>query len=198
VRRRGLDRLSFATAPALYAAVWLCGGIVLAGYQWIAPATLIAAILSFALLSLMATRKALRVALLPLAGAWLTLGLLVSEIEPGPDPQTQLGVIADAGEATAVHGEVTRTTPSASLNRHRPSAPLCGKNRARVSMCGWLPRMAARCPVDCAQPPTHLRINHSLPSTAEIRSRLRSRCTCPSAILTPECGMLPRGCGSRA
>ena len=111
MRRRGLDRLSFATAPALYAAVWLCGGIVLAGYQWIAPATLIAAILLLALLSLMATRKALRVALLPLAGAWLTLGMLLSEIEPAPDPQKQLSVIADAGEATAVHGEVTRTTP---------------------------------------------------------------------------------------
>jgi competence protein ComEC len=111
VRRRGLDRLSFAIAPALYAAVWLCAGIVLAGYQWIAPATLIATILLFALLSLMAARKALRVALLPLAGAWLTLGMLLSEIEPAPDPQKQLSVIADAGEATAVHGEVTRTTP---------------------------------------------------------------------------------------
>lgn len=110
-RRRGLDRLSFATAPALYAAVWLCAGIVLAGYQWVAPATLIAAILLSALLCLAATRKAPRVALLPLTGVWLTLGLLLSEIEPAPDPQTQLSVIAEAGEAAAVHGVVTRTTP---------------------------------------------------------------------------------------
>jgi competence protein ComEC len=110
-RRRGLERLSFATAPALYAAVWLCAGIVLAAYQWIAPAILIAVILLFALLSLVAARKALRVALLPLAGVWLMLGLLLSEIEPAPDPQTQLSVIADAGDATAVSGEVMRTTP---------------------------------------------------------------------------------------
>ena len=59
----------------------------------------------------MATRKALRVALLPLACTWLLLGLLLSEIEPAPDPQTQLSLIADAGDATAVYGEVTRTTP---------------------------------------------------------------------------------------
>jgi competence protein ComEC len=111
VRRRGLDRLSFATAPALYAAVWLCAGIVLAGYRWIAPATLIAAILLFALLSVVAARMALRVALLPLACCWLMLGLLLSEIEPAPDPQKQLSVIADAGDTTAIYGEVTRTTP---------------------------------------------------------------------------------------
>ncbi len=30
VRRQGLERLSFATAPALYAALWLSAGIVLA------------------------------------------------------------------------------------------------------------------------------------------------------------------------
>ena len=48
-RRRGLDRLLFATAPALYGAVWLCAGIVLAGYTWIAPGVLIAAILLFTL-----------------------------------------------------------------------------------------------------------------------------------------------------
>jgi competence protein ComEC len=110
-RRRGLDRLSFATAPALYAAVWLCAGIVLAGCQWIAPATLIAAILLVALLCMVAARMALRVALLPLAFCWVTLGVLLSEIEPAPDPQKQLSVIADAGDATAIYGEVTRTTP---------------------------------------------------------------------------------------
>ncbi len=110
-RRRGLDRLSFATAPVLYAAVWLCAGIVLAGYSWIAPGILICAVLLVCLLCGLAARMALRVALLPLAFCWLMLGLLLSEIEPGPDPQTQLSVIADAGETTAIHGEVTRTTP---------------------------------------------------------------------------------------
>ncbi len=110
-RRRGLDRLSFATAPALYGAVWLCAGIVLAGYSWIAPGILINAILLIALLCVVAARIALRVALLPLACCWMMLGLLVGEIEPGPDPQTQLSVIADAGDTTAISGKVTRTTP---------------------------------------------------------------------------------------
>jgi competence protein ComEC len=119
-RRRGLDRLSFATAPALYAAVWLCAGIVLAGYTWISPATVIAAILLVALLCVVAARVALRVALLPLACCWLMLGLLLSEIEPGPDPQTQLSVIADAGDATVVYGEVTRTTP---IRRTQSTSP---------------------------------------------------------------------------
>jgi competence protein ComEC len=110
-RRRGLDRLSFATAPALYGAVWLCAGVVLAGYSWIAPGILINAMLLVALLCVAAARMALRVALLPLACCWMMLGLLVSEIEPGPDPQTQLSVIADTGDATVVRGDITRTTP---------------------------------------------------------------------------------------
>ncbi len=79
--------------------------------NWIAPGVLIAATLLLALVSVVAARKAIRVALLPLACTWLLLGVLLSEIEPAPDPQTQLSLIADAGGATAVDGEVTRTTP---------------------------------------------------------------------------------------
>ena len=89
-RTSSLERLSFATAPALYAALWLSAGIVLAPYYWIAPGVLIAATLLLAFLSVLAARKALRVALLPLACTWLLLGVLLSEIEPAPDPQTQL------------------------------------------------------------------------------------------------------------
>ena len=108
---RGLERLSFATAPALYAALWLSAGIVLAPYNWIAPGVLIAATLLLALLSLLAARTAVRVALLPLACTWLLLGALLSEIEPAPNPQSQLSLIADAGGAPAIDGTVTRTTP---------------------------------------------------------------------------------------
>ncbi len=108
---RALERLSFATAPALYAALWLSGGIILATCNWIAPGVLICATLLLTLLSAFAARKALRIALLPLACTWLLLGLLLSEIEPSPDPQTQLGLIADAGGATTIDGVVTRTTP---------------------------------------------------------------------------------------
>jgi competence protein ComEC len=111
VKSRVLERLSFATAPVLYAALWLSAGIVLAPYQWILPSELIAATLLLAWLSLLAARKALRIAPVPLAFTWLLLGILLSEIEPAPDPQTELRLLADAGKATAVEGEVTRTTP---------------------------------------------------------------------------------------
>jgi competence protein ComEC len=109
------EQLSFATAPALYAALWLSAGIVLAQYTlqsyWIRPVVLIAATLLMALLSLLALRRALRVALLPLACTWLLLGLLLSAIEPGPDPQRQLSLIAEDSGQTSIDGEVTRTTP---------------------------------------------------------------------------------------
>ncbi len=110
-RGRGLERLSFATAPALYAALWLSAGIVLGPYCWIAPGVLIAATLLLALISSIAARTAVRVALLPLAFTWLLLGGLLSEIEPAPDPQSQLSLIADTGGAPAVDGTVIRTTP---------------------------------------------------------------------------------------
>jgi competence protein ComEC len=114
-RTRVLEQLSFATAPALYAALWLCAGIVLEPYlsqhDWIAPGVLIVATSLLITLSLLAARGALRVALLPLACTWLLLGILLSEIEPAPDPQMQLRLIADDGGATAVEGAVTRTTP---------------------------------------------------------------------------------------
>ena len=108
--RRGLERLSlpprlrsmplFGSPPAL-----CCRTIGLP------PAYSSPPLCWLAVISLLAARKALRVALLPLACTWLLLGLLLSEIEPAPDPQTQLSLIADAGGITAVDGEVTRTTP---------------------------------------------------------------------------------------
>ncbi len=78
----------------------LAPGLSLAGHRWVAATTLIAAILLFGLLCVMAARMALRVALLPLAFCWLMLGLLLSGIEPAPDPQKQLSVVADAGDTT--------------------------------------------------------------------------------------------------
>ncbi len=100
-RSRSLERLSFATAPALYAALWLSAGIILAQRNWIAPGELIFGTLLFTLLSLLAAQKALRVALLPLACTWVLLGVLLSEIEPVPDPQAQLGL--DSGRWRGHH-----------------------------------------------------------------------------------------------
>jgi competence protein ComEC len=111
VRSRSLERLSFATAPALYAALWLSAGIIVAQHYWFASGVLICGALLLAPLSLLAARKAVRVALLPLACTWFLLGVLLNEVEPVPDQQTQLGLIADAGGTTRIDGEVTRTTP---------------------------------------------------------------------------------------
>ncbi len=111
VRRRPLELLSFASAPALYGALWFSIGIVLAAYNWIAPGELITVTLLLVLLSLLAVRKAAGVSLLPLACTWMLLGCLLSEIEPVPFPQKQLRLAADQGGTTAVDGVVTRTTP---------------------------------------------------------------------------------------
>jgi len=115
VRTRVLEQLSFRTAPALYAALWLCAGIALephlSRHEFIAPGALIVATSLLVLLSIMAARTTPRVALLPLACTWLLLGILLNEIEPSPDPQTQLKLIAEEGGATTIDGTVTRTTP---------------------------------------------------------------------------------------
>ena len=103
-----VDRLSFDTAPALYAALWLSVGILLAHY-WVMPGVAIVAFLLLAVITVVAAHS--RVALLPLACTWIALGLLLTEIAPGPDPQTELSLIADAAGTTAIDGVVTRTTP---------------------------------------------------------------------------------------
>ena len=60
---RGVDRLSFSSAPALYGALWLSAGIVLASYWWLEPGILMAATLLLALIAWLAAEKANRVAL---------------------------------------------------------------------------------------------------------------------------------------
>jgi competence protein ComEC len=108
---RGVERLSFSSTPALYAALWLSAGIVLAIYWWLEPGILMASGLLLALIAALAAEKANRISLLPLACCWMLLGVLLSEVEPAPDPQSQLRLIADSGGSTVVEGQVTRTTP---------------------------------------------------------------------------------------
>ena len=110
-----MEKLSFATAPALYAALWLVTGICLgraAGERgWVAPGLLLGALILLMFVSRLAAFVAVRVALWPLACSWLVLGVLLIEIQPVPDGQTQLHLIAEGGSAVAVEGTVTRTTP---------------------------------------------------------------------------------------
>jgi competence protein ComEC len=63
------------------------------------------------LVCLLAVQKAIRIALLPIACTWIAAGMVLCEIQRGPDPQTELGLMADAGGISAIDGIVTRTTP---------------------------------------------------------------------------------------
>src|ERR1700722_13358156 len=125
-----MDRLSFATAPALYAALWLSTGIALAGYRWLSPMALISAMGVLALITLLAARTALRVASLPLACTWIMLGFLLGEIEPAPDPQTQLRLLADGSGTAEVVGYVVRTTP---VRLTESTSPFNNRTRAERS-----------------------------------------------------------------
>ncbi len=129
-----MNRLSFSTAPALYAAVWLSAGIVVAQFWsergWIAPGLLIGSLILTALFSILAARRAVRVALLPLACTWILLGWTLREIAPAPDTQTQLRLIAEGGGEVAVDGEVMRTNP---VQRIDASLPFGHATRAEQS-----------------------------------------------------------------
>jgi competence protein ComEC len=122
--------LSFSTAPALYAALWLSAGIAiascLASNHWIAPGFLIGAIALLTFFCLPASR----VALLPLAFLWVLLGALLAGIQPFPDMQKQLSLIADDGGLTAIEGKITRTTP---VRLTESSSPFGNSVRSELS-----------------------------------------------------------------
>jgi hypothetical protein len=193
-----MDRLSFATAPALYAALWLSAGIVLATWQWITPSLLIAACLLFSLLSLLAARSAPRIALLPAACTWVALGCLLTEIEPAPDPQTQLRLLADQGGTTAVVGEVIRTTPVRLTESTSPFGNSARAERSesldlRVSLADGRPvsgglRATVFGPED--QPFPAIRCGDQIRALVAMHV--------PERYLDPGFGMPPHGCDSKA
>ena len=118
-RRSPIERLSFASAPALYAALWLSMGIV-APRSGVTSGILLTATLLLVLFTVLAVHKTPRIVLLPLACTWLMLGVLLSQIQPAAELQTQLRQIADAGGATTVEGIVTRTTPIRTTESTQP------------------------------------------------------------------------------
>jgi competence protein ComEC len=99
--------MSFAAAPALFAACWFASGIVAARFMWHPPFFLLVLMLASAAATAVATRSAMRTALLALAGVWLTLGMICAEVEKAPDPQTALVAYASTAEHW-VEGSVTR------------------------------------------------------------------------------------------
>ena len=157
-----------------------------------------AAGLLLALIAGVAAEKANRVSLLPLACSWILLGVLLSEVEPAPDPQSQLRLIADSGGSTVVEGRVTRTTP---LRVAQASLPFGKGTRQeqsesldlRVASADGLP-VAGGLRATLYGPVTR----RFLPFTAAMRSTPRLQCVRQNAISTLGCGMPLSGCGSRA
>lgn len=114
-RSSRVEPLAFATAPALYAAMWLSAGILLEALcsrrAYVTPGVLLAAMVAMAAMTAITARKTMRLALLPLSLVWIFLGMLLCEIAPAPDAQTQLTLLAEKEAAVPVEGIVVRTNP---------------------------------------------------------------------------------------
>ncbi len=100
--------LRFAASPALAPACGFAAGIVLARSHWITPASLLLGLPFFAVLSVLAARRATRVLLPVLALLFASLGCLAAELEPPIDPQQQLSLLASDAKPVTLAGEVVR------------------------------------------------------------------------------------------
>jgi competence protein ComEC len=108
---RKTQPLSFAAAPALFAACCFAAGILAAHGLYQPPIFELLALLTAAILTAAASRFALRAVLVPLGCVWLVLGMACADVEPAPDPQTAL--IAHAGrDPELVTGRVVRIGPA--------------------------------------------------------------------------------------
>ncbi len=100
--------IEFSNAPMLLCAVVFALGILLSHEVFQSLAISLAAVLLLFVLSLLALhRSSGRVALIPLAALWLSMGLLCAEIEPAPPPQRQLLAYSD-GLSRKIVGRVIR------------------------------------------------------------------------------------------
>jgi len=113
------EPLSFRDAPALFASGCFAVGILLARLHWTPPALLLLVLLSAGMVAWTASRVALRVALIPLAAAWLALGAVCFEIQLQPDAQPQLIAYADNAKHT-VEGRITRLGPPRVIESSTP------------------------------------------------------------------------------
>lgn len=102
--------LQFSLVPVLWCALCFAGGVLLAHWAWQPIAIALLAVLFSALLTVAALRGLLRLALLPLAVLWFSLGLLCAELQPAPMQQQQLRAYAD-GLSREIVGRVVRSSP---------------------------------------------------------------------------------------
>jgi competence protein ComEC len=105
-----VEALRFRRAPLLTAA--LCFALGESLTKLLLPAArptclLFAAVLALAALTLLALRRSLRLAILPIASLWIAAGLWAAQTQPAPSPQTVLLTYAD-GLSRTVEGRVVR------------------------------------------------------------------------------------------
>jgi competence protein ComEC len=113
------DPIRFTCAPLLFAAVAFAAGIIVADRCWLPPAWIgIATFLQVLLTTLAACRNS-RIALVPLAAAWLFVGCFAAEIQPYPSPQTALHLLAQNRPVT-ITGTITRSSPIRRITSYRP------------------------------------------------------------------------------
>jgi competence protein ComEC len=105
-----VEPLRLRRAPLLAAALCFALGESLTK---IAPPTsrptilLLFAVLVLTALTLLALRRTLRLAILPIAALWIAAGLWAAQVEPSPSPQTALLAYAD-GLSRTVQGRIVR------------------------------------------------------------------------------------------
>ncbi|MHB1022293.1 MAG: ComEC/Rec2 family competence protein [Acidobacteriaceae bacterium] len=105
-----VQSLKFRIVPVLLCMLCFAGGVLLAHWVWQPLAVALLAVALNALLVVAALRWSLRLALLPLAALWISLGMLCAEIQPAPAQQQQLRAYAD-GLNRDVIGRVVRSSP---------------------------------------------------------------------------------------
>ncbi|MEO6981503.1 MAG: competence protein ComEC, partial [Edaphobacter sp.] len=101
-----VEPLEFRRAPVLVAACWFALGEVLA-HNWQPPVVLLVALAVLLGLTAVALRVSVRVAVVPLAGVWMVVGLWCAQVRPVPSTQQALLSYAD-GLSRQVRGRVVR------------------------------------------------------------------------------------------
>ena len=101
-----LPKLEFRRAPLLAATCWFALGEVMAR-NWQPPVILIIAIAIMSLLTLVALRWSLRIAIVPLAAVWIAIVCWCAHIQPTPPTQQALARYAD-GLSRQVRGRIVR------------------------------------------------------------------------------------------
>lgn len=132
--QRVMESLAPRNIPALLGALLFASGILLSHWIWQPPVLALAVALSFFVLTMMAQRaRAARIALLPLAALWFSLGLLCAEIEPPPSAQRQLLSYADGLDRKLV-GRVVGDGPIAAADSSARSSRNAQRGEALTSV----------------------------------------------------------------